>query len=113
MAHVVTGPLAVIRDDAGKLRYYYQGTQLPADLPEGEVARLVDRGLVVETPEDLEEYEDLDSETPDGEDDAAEGSAPPKAAAKDAWVDYAVASGADRAEAEGLTKVELIERYGA
>lgn len=38
---------------------------------------------------------------------------PPKAASKEAWVDFAVAQGADRAEAEDSTKAELIERYGA
>lgn len=44
--YTVTGPLAVVRDDAGKIRYYYQGAVLPADLPKGELDRLVDTGLV-------------------------------------------------------------------
>jgi hypothetical protein len=38
---------------------------------------------------------------------------PPKAAAKDAWVDFAVAQGADQGEAEAMTKAELIERFGS
>lgn len=37
---------------------------------------------------------------------------PPQAADKAAWVDYAVSQGADRAEAEGATKVALIDTYG-
>ena len=31
---------------------------------------------------------------------------------KPEWVDYAISKGADPAEAEGLTKPELIELYG-
>ena len=38
---------------------------------------------------------------------------PSKTATKAAWVDYAVeAHGADRAEADGLTKADLVELYG-
>jgi hypothetical protein len=45
---------------------------------------------------------------------------PPKAAGKDDWVDFAVAQRGEgvseedaRTQAEGLTKPELIERFGA
>jgi hypothetical protein len=38
---------------------------------------------------------------------------PPRAAAKAAWVDYAVTQGADRAEADGMSKDDLIAAYGA
>lgn len=38
--------------------------------------------------------------------------APAKSAVKSEWVDFAVASGADRDEADALTKAELVERYG-
>lgn len=37
---------------------------------------------------------------------------PPQAAAKDLWVAYAVACGADQSEAEGMTKADLITQYG-
>jgi hypothetical protein len=37
---------------------------------------------------------------------------PPQAAAKDAWVTYAVSCGADQTEAEGMTKADLITQYG-
>lgn len=52
---------------------------------------------------------------PDGEADEepAAGGAPAKSDNKAAWVAYAVAQGADEAEADGQTKAELIERYGA
>lgn len=35
---------------------------------------------------------------------------PPQVAAKGVWVDYAVGRGMDRAEAEAMTKQELVER---
>lgn len=37
---------------------------------------------------------------------------PNRADPKSAWVDYAVALGADRDDAENLSKSELIEKYG-
>lgn len=43
---------------------------------------------------------------------AASAGRPPQAAAKDAWVAYAVTCGADQTEAEGMTKADLIDRYG-
>lgn len=38
---------------------------------------------------------------------------PPRAANKAAWVDYAVAQGADRGEAEAMSKDDLVAAYGA
>lgn len=46
--HVVTGPLAVVKDVDGKLRYYYTGAVLPKDVSADEVDRLVTVGLVSE-----------------------------------------------------------------
>lgn len=37
---------------------------------------------------------------------------PPQAAAKELWVAYAVACGADQTAAEAMTKADLITRYG-
>lgn len=39
--------------------------------------------------------------------------APSRSARKDAWVAYAVAQGADRDEAEAMTRSDLIDAYGA
>lgn len=39
--------------------------------------------------------------------------APAKSDNKTAWVDYAVTRGAERGEAEAMTKADLVERYGA
>ncbi|MGW6913714.1 hypothetical protein ACWGB8_07830 [Kitasatospora sp. NPDC054939] len=38
-------------------------------------------------------------------------SAPAKAAAKELWVGWAVACGADPEEADGMTKADLVEKY--
>lgn len=44
--HRVVGPLAVVRDGAGKLNYWYEGAVVPEDTPADEVERLVGRGLL-------------------------------------------------------------------
>ena len=44
--YTVTAAVAVVTDDAGKIRYYYQGAVLPSDLPAGELERLTDAGLL-------------------------------------------------------------------
>lgn len=42
-----------------------------------------------------------------------DGPIPAKSAVKDEWVAYAVSKGAAQADAEALTKDQLVERYGA
>ena len=44
--HTVTGAAVVITDDTGKIRYYYQGAVLPSDLPDEEIKRLTDAGMI-------------------------------------------------------------------
>ncbi len=56
--------------------------------------------------------EETEADADDGDEDEAEGP-PPHAALKEEWVDYAVEQGADREEAEAMTKADLIEEYGA
>jgi hypothetical protein len=131
MASIVTGPLAVVTDATGKLRYYYHGTVLPPDLPAAELSRLTKVGLVgpvevltvpvgavttgptgpalvtltgpADVPANIDE--------PASVDDAA-GSPPAPSAPKAEWVDYAADSGTPRDEAEAATKQELIDRHG-
>lgn len=59
---------------------------------------------VVEADDQKAQYGETDSEEED--------KAPAKSANKGEWVDYAVAQGADREEAEDMTKDELVEAYG-
>lgn len=53
-SHEVTGPLAVVKDVNGKLRYYYTGAVLPEDVPAAEVSRLTAIGLVSPVDADAE-----------------------------------------------------------
>lgn len=48
----------------------------------------------------------------DPEPEGLEPSRPAQSANKDAWVTWAVSQGADREQAEGLTKAELVDLYG-
>lgn len=53
-----------------------------------------------------------DLDLPPADKPAGDGGAPAKNATKDEWVDHAVAQGADRDEAESMTKAELVDTYG-
>ncbi len=48
-AMVVTAPVVVVRDGTRMLRYYYVGARLPDGLPETELARLAELGLIAES----------------------------------------------------------------
>jgi hypothetical protein len=52
---------------------------------------------------------DADADDEDDEPDAS----PARNASTQEWVDFAVANGADEDEAAGMTRAELIEKYGA
>lgn len=54
----------------------------------------------------------LDADDADAAGDGGDGP-PSSSASKGDWVEYAVASGADRADAEGSTKADLQDRYGS
>lgn len=128
---IVTGPVVVLPDDNGLIRYYYQGTTLPDGLDADRVRAAIDAGLVSETKTAVElTVDDLDvaaagdrfrgqgavesTTTLVGEPGGhMDGEAPPKTAPKEAWVDYAVDKGASREDADQATKQELIAAYGA
>lgn len=59
--------------------------------------------------DDTDDDADESEEEPGG---SEEPSRPPKAAGKEAWVDFAVAQGADRAEVDAMSKADLIAAYG-
>lgn len=73
-----------------------------------EVPNLDDRG-----PLDLSDPGSADAGQAAAAEGADEAAAPKQSDNKAAWVDYAVAQGADRDEAEGKTKAELVDQYGA
>lgn len=126
---VVTGPLVIARYANGADGYFYQGAVLPKEGPdglrEGEVARLEETGLVrskAEADKFFAEQGPSSVALPDaaplsgaqhvpGEDERSSGSQPKASASKAEWVDYAVAQGMPRDDADAATKEELREKY--
>lgn len=106
MSYTVIGALVIAADPEGKLKYHYQGAQIEY-LSDEDAERFLDDGLVV----DNDEPKALDV----GDDDppaGVDGDKPPKTASKDAWVEYAVAKGMSREEAEEATRADLIQALG-
>ena len=113
----VVGPVAVLRDGAGRLRYLYMGTVLPDGLNEDDIARLTRKGLVaeVEDPAPADPDEELDDDgDDDGEGDPAddEGGEPnperPKlTASTQAWADFRRPKHGDAVD--GLNRQALID----
>jgi len=110
MAYKVTAPLVVVKDQAGRLRHTYFGAIVPW-LNDEQRDHFLRLGLV-------EKIEPAAAETvpaPVAEGTAAaEGTVPAsakpvKVAPKEAWVDYGVANGHDRAELEALNKPDLVD----
>lgn len=112
MPHIVTGPLAIVTDSTGQPRYLYQGAALPEGIPDVEVERLTDAGLVSKVDEPVavlvEEADTSKSASTAGSGDVQR---PSDAATKATWVEYTVARGMDRDKAEAMTKQELIDAY--
>ncbi|MGH3693241.1 MAG: hypothetical protein ACRDRX_04445 [Pseudonocardiaceae bacterium] len=109
-AYEVTGPAAVVTDQAGKVHYYYTGALLPADLSVDQVRRLTARGLISKvadpTPTDADLHAVLDASGSSG----GEVERPAQVASKAVWVDYAVSRGLDRAVVEAMrSKQEIID----
>lgn len=119
MSYTVTAALVVAADTEGKLNYHYEGAHI-AFLSEEDAERFLADGMVVETADLADEAfiplaEDSTSSPADGGDPpspAGDGARPPKTASKDAWVDFAEAKGMSRAEAEDMSKADLIQALG-
>ena len=75
----------------------------PDSLSEGHTSNQADLDL---TPAEKAERENAENESEESDNGLA------KSASKAAWVDHAVAQGADREEAESMTKDELQNTYG-
>ncbi|WP_280471171.1 hypothetical protein [Nocardia cyriacigeorgica] len=120
MSVIVTAPVVVVPDATGKLRYHYRGAVLD-ELSEYDYDRLVARGMVADLGRPAVAVVDPDPDDdpdPDGDGESRQTEQsgtgdlerPKQAAPKEAWVEYAVARGMSEAEADALTKAELIAR---
>lgn len=96
----VVAPLVLVKDQEGRLGYWYQGQEIPW-LSDGDHARLAADGLVTPTATPTPVVEPVQVV-------AAGRPRPPQTAPKAAWVDYAETKGIKKSEAEDLTKQELI-----
>lgn len=112
MSYLVTAPLVVAADPEGALKYHYQGTEIEF-LSEFDADRFLADGMVVEIGSSVEQF-DEDVVPDDGPPvvPPADETRPPKTASKEAWVDFAVASGMSREEAEDASKTDLIQALG-
>lgn len=126
-------PLSLVRTVGGGMAYVYARQPVPAGAEKADVQRLLDEDFLDEVEVldavpaavvDVVDDPGLVNASAGGEvvveDPDSEVARPPRAAAKDAWVDFAVAQRGDgvdeaaaRSEAEALTKQELVERFGA
>jgi hypothetical protein len=91
------------------VQYLYRGTPVPDGVDPAELAHNIEVGLV----EEADPFDAMpeDREPPSGSGGDEDGP-PAKAASKADWVAFAVAQGADEAEAEASTKDALIDQYG-
>lgn len=103
MSARVLAPLVLVKDQGGCVGYWYAGQEIPW-LSDEDRARLEADGLVtanapaeVQAPA-VEPAQAVTVGRP----------RPPQTAPKAAWVDYASSKGIAKAEAEDLTKQELI-----
>lgn len=110
----------VVATVGGVRRECYPPAMLPDDIPQAEIDHFLDSGLIEEV-EDLAAPIPADAvgwpaPTPDAagsSGDTTSGSArPSQAAPKAAWVDYATTQGATREDADGMSKADLVEKYG-
>lgn len=114
MAYRVTAPYVTVKTrthEGERIIGLYAGGLLPADVPDEQIQHHLDNDMIVEVDEPplaLDEQPQL----PDG-DGGPQVEAPAKNASKADWVDYAVAQGAPRAEAEKASRDDLAAQFGA
>lgn len=110
MSYQVTAPLVLVKDREGKTHHVYEKGVIEWLSPEQE-SHLLGLGMVVK----------VGGAPAAGSDDSAAGDEvadkPKQASTKAAWVEYAVSGAPEgqrisEAEAESLTKAELVERFG-
>ena len=101
MSYLVTAPLVVPKDQAGRNHHHYRGSVIPWLSPE-QREHFLSMGLV----------EEIDSKEAAERTGVEEPKQPSKTAPVSAWVDYGVHKGHDRDELEALSKQDLVELLG-
>lgn len=114
----VIAPLVLVRDELGRTHHLYEGAVVDVMDTDHAAYLLAEGMMAVDGPTadvavpavspSADDDLDVDVESSDGDPDAALPSRPPHVAPKASWVDFAVASGFDRTEAESMSKQALI-----
>lgn len=103
MFYTVTKPLIVVRDELGAQHMFYEGASFSSEgLDKDHVEQLEEEGFIEEREE---------PELPENAGDQGDG-APTKSASKGDWEAYARSQGATDEDLDGLTKDELVAKYG-
>lgn len=115
----VVAPLVLVRDELGRTHHAYQGAVV--DINADHATYLLAEGMVVACDDDSPLNTDIVTADVSADGDAEVGAGDPGAdlpspssrpqhvAPKAQWVDYAVAQGFDRDEAQSMSKAALIE----
>ena len=108
----VIAPLVLVRDEQGRVHHCYENTVIDA-VDADHAAYLLAQGMVVAADDTRPNPVVADRVEPEraevgGGDPAVDHPRPPHVAAKERWVGYAVSQGFDAAEAEAMTKAQLI-----
>ena len=130
--YVVKALAAIVNIEGGIAQMLHRGAPVPSNVKPDHLQHLLDQDLVEEgepvgglEPVYSGDLRDKVTEAakpaePAAEDPDGPGPIPPKSANKDAWVAYAVTQRADgveeaaaKADAEALTKDELVAKFGA
>lgn len=97
MSYLVIAPCVVAKDQDGRLHHVYEGGVIQW-LSDDQTKHFLDSGLVESTDKGVGGAEPVEE---------AEDGPPAKSAPKSDWVDYAAASGYDRAEVEEMSKADI------
>lgn len=114
MSYVVVAPLVVAASQDAKLAYHYQGSVI-SWLSDADEKRFIADGLVVKAGAEVPFVSpDVRIDPPFNDGGLSvpvtkPGEKPAGTAVKEAWVDYAVSKGFKRAEAEEMSKAELVK----
>lgn len=103
-AYRVIAPLVLVRDEQGRIHHRYYGA-LVDSIDADHATYLLNNGMVVATALTTRVEAQVEVDSGDPEIDLHR---PAHVAPKARWVDYAVAHGFGRDEAEAMTKEQLI-----
>ena len=114
MRYVVRAPLVIVHDRDGAAHHKYEGQRIQY-LSDVQREHLLELGMVEEISEPVppgvvpQDAEPDEAEAAEVAPDAAKPDRPNQVAPKEVWVDYAVRGlGIDQADAEAMTKADLI-----